>query len=47
MKYTQPSATLVTLMSEDVITASFNAVDIQQSTYSADKDILKYRDFLN
>ena len=42
MKYIQPNATLVALMSEDVITASFTQVTISNGNYGVDKDTISF-----
>ncbi len=42
MKYIQPNATLIALMSEDVITASFTKTDIVTGDYENDKDEISF-----
>ena len=47
MQYIQPNATMITLMSEDVITASFEMVKVAQGTYGVQKDTMKFSDLLD
>ena len=44
MKYIQPNVKFVALMSEDVITASFEQVDIKGGNYGTDKDSISFGD---
>ena len=44
MKYIQPNATLIALMSEDVITASFTQVTITNGDYNMNKDEIDFSD---
>lgn len=48
MKYIRPNATLIALMSEDVITASIgNAVEIQQGDFNmGQKDEISFDDLI-
>lgn len=47
MKYIQPDATLVSLMGEDVIAASFVKVEIQEGDYNmGQKDEIDFEDLL-
>lgn len=46
MKYIQPNATLIALMSEDVITASFNKTEITAGDYTTNKDEISFDDLL-
>ena len=46
MKYIQPNATLVALMSEDVITASFTKTEIAMGSYETQKDEITFQDLI-
>ena len=46
MKYIQPNATLIALMSEDVITASFNQTAIAPGDYTNEKDEITFEDLI-
>ena len=46
MKYIQPNATLIALMSEDVITASFNKTVITEGDYGTQKDEISFDDLI-
>ena len=48
MKYIQPNATLVALMSEDVITASFTKTEIAMGSYSDEtqRDVITFDDLI-
>ena len=46
LKYSQPSAMLLSLMSEDIITASFNQTEIIAGDYTENKDTISFEDLI-
>ena len=46
MKYSRPCATLIALMSEDVITASFTKTEITMGSYETQKDEITFEDLI-